>query len=127
MTINARVVVVGASDVGISFFENLCFCPHLRFNNLTLISKRGLPRSLQSTSCVYTAEEMALLSLLSWVNICEGIFLDKKMQVFKFWTDHHIKLLIVFSFFSFKVVFSISSKVKFSIIFPYQCYVRYHV
>ena len=64
--------MVGASDVGISILENLSFCPHLRFNNLTLISKRGLPRSLHSVANVYDSDEMAQISLRSWVNVVTG-------------------------------------------------------
>ncbi|XP_076819152.1 cilia- and flagella-associated protein 61-like isoform X1 [Clavelina lepadiformis] len=73
VTINARVVVIGASDVGIAFLESICFCPHLRFNNLTLISKRGLPDSLHSSALSYTSDDLAYLSLRSWVNVVQGI------------------------------------------------------
>nr|XP_002126453.1 cilia- and flagella-associated protein 61 [Ciona intestinalis] len=76
VTINARIVVVGASDVGISFLESLCFCPHLRFNNLTLVSKRGLPQTLLSSSESYSRDDLARLSLRSWVNIVQGFMTD---------------------------------------------------
>ncbi|XP_030854264.1 cilia- and flagella-associated protein 61 [Strongylocentrotus purpuratus] len=78
VTINARIVVVGASDTGIAFLETLAFCPHLRFNNLCLISPNGLPghmsfdetRSLfLSTSHCYTHDELSQISLRSWVNV----------------------------------------------------------
>ncbi|KGL94109.1 Uncharacterized protein C20orf26, partial [Charadrius vociferus] len=80
-SINTRIVVVGASDVGISFLETLVFCPHLKFNNLTLISVRGLPgkdllgskhrRFLINSHC-FNDEDYAQMSLCSWVNVVVG-------------------------------------------------------
>ncbi|KAM9316787.1 cilia- and flagella-associated protein 61 [Gastrophryne carolinensis] len=82
ITINARIVVVGASDVGISFLETLVFCPHLKFNNLTLISPHGLPGNKPPISCTdpsflsfrhcYNDKDHALMSLRSWVNVVVG-------------------------------------------------------
>ncbi|XP_064915525.1 cilia- and flagella-associated protein 61 isoform X1 [Columba livia] len=79
--INTRIVVVGASDVGISFLETLVFCPHLKFNNLTLISTHGLPgtdplaskhrRFLINSHC-FNDEDYAQMSLCSWVNVVVG-------------------------------------------------------
>lgn len=40
---NARVVVVGASDAGISFVEALISISYLHFSNITLVSPGGLP------------------------------------------------------------------------------------
>ncbi|XP_040285627.1 cilia- and flagella-associated protein 61 [Bufo bufo] len=78
-TINARIVVVGASDVGIAFLETLVFCPHLKFNNITLISTHGLPgnssctdQSFLSSSHCYNDKDYALMSLRSWVNVVVG-------------------------------------------------------
>ncbi|XP_053829912.1 cilia- and flagella-associated protein 61 isoform X3 [Vidua macroura] len=79
--INTRIVVVGASDVGISFLETLIFWPHLKFNNLTLISIHGLPgkdpqsskyrRFLINSHC-FDDEDYAQMSLCSWVNVVVG-------------------------------------------------------
>ncbi|XP_068042386.1 cilia- and flagella-associated protein 61 isoform X4 [Anomalospiza imberbis] len=79
--INTRIVVVGASDVGISFLETLIFWPHLKFNNLTLISIHGLPgkdpqsskyrRFLINSHC-FNDEDYAQMSLCSWVNVVVG-------------------------------------------------------
>ncbi|KAL5009389.1 hypothetical protein ScPMuIL_014970, partial [Solemya velum] len=91
VTINARIVVVGASDVGIAFLEQLAYCPHLRFNNLTIISPHGIPGEMapdeqrdlmMSTSHCYTHEEMTKASLRSWVNVVYGKMtsLDRKKK-----------------------------------------------
>ncbi|NWR44110.1 CFA61 protein, partial [Regulus satrapa] len=79
--INARIVVVGASDVGISFLETLIFWPRLKFNNLTLISIHGLPgkdpqsskyrRFLINSHC-FNDDDYAQMSLCSWVNVVVG-------------------------------------------------------
>ncbi|XP_015712110.1 cilia- and flagella-associated protein 61 isoform X2 [Coturnix japonica] len=81
VSVNSRIVVVGASDVGISFLETLVFCPRLKFNNLTLISTHGLPgRDLQGSkhrrflinSHCFNDEDYAQMSLCSWVNVVVG-------------------------------------------------------
>ncbi|NXN94399.1 CFA61 protein, partial [Rhinopomastus cyanomelas] len=81
VSINTRIVVVGASDVGISFLETLVFCPRLKFNNLTLISTHGLPgehlpgsrhrRFLINSHC-FSDEDYAQMSLCSWVKVVVG-------------------------------------------------------
>ncbi|XP_069090440.1 cilia- and flagella-associated protein 61 isoform X2 [Pleurodeles waltl] len=82
VTINARIVVVGASDVGISFLETLVFCPHMRFNNITLVSTNGLSDTrlsglkdgygfLANSHC-FNDKDYTLMSLRSWVNVVVG-------------------------------------------------------
>ncbi|XP_022350074.1 cilia- and flagella-associated protein 61 [Enhydra lutris kenyoni] len=81
ITVNAKIVVVGASNVGISFLETLVFCSHLKFSNLTLISTHGLPgkrllgteqrKFLASDHC-FQDRDYALMSLGSWVNVVVG-------------------------------------------------------
>ncbi|NXP54719.1 CFA61 protein, partial [Heliornis fulica] len=80
-SVNTRIVVVGASDAGISFLETLVFCPHLKFNNLTLVSVHGLPgkdlpgskhrRFLINSHC-FNDEDYAQMSLCSRVNVVVG-------------------------------------------------------
>uniref|UniRef100_A0A8C8Z7A0 Cilia and flagella associated protein 61 n=1 Tax=Prolemur simus TaxID=1328070 RepID=A0A8C8Z7A0_PROSS len=81
VTVNAKIVVVGASSVGISFLETLVFCSHLKFNNLTLISTHGLPgknllgaeqRKFLATDHCFNDKDYALMSLCSWVNVVVG-------------------------------------------------------
>ncbi|XP_056099351.1 cilia- and flagella-associated protein 61 [Rhinichthys klamathensis goyatoka] len=94
VTINARIVVVGASDTGLAFLEALTFSPHLRFNNLTLISTHGLPdrcsddnRRFLATSHCYSDQDQAQLSLRSWISVVTG-----KMKAIDR-EDKHVELM----------------------------------
>lgn len=44
---NSRIVVVGASDAGLSFLETLLMVPYMQFTSLTLLSPGGLPRGYE--------------------------------------------------------------------------------
>ncbi|XP_033104010.1 cilia- and flagella-associated protein 61-like [Anneissia japonica] len=94
VTINSRIVIVGASDVSLSFLETLAFCPHLRFNNLVLISPHGLPGDLATDDIVsnflstprnYTRDELAQISLRTWVNVVNAkmIAIDRASKYVK--------------------------------------------
>lgn len=101
VVINARIVVVGASDTGISFLEKFCFCPHLHFKNISLISHRGLPgessiekkeSDLRPSSCCYSKENYAQMSLRTWVNVIEDkmVAIDRVHKVITTLQGHHV-------------------------------------
>eukprot|EP00741_Cyanophora_paradoxa_P022490 tig00021464_g21716.t1 len=80
--VNARLVVVGASDTGVSFLESLSFVPYLRFTSLTLVSRAGSrgpapgEPSFVSTSHCFTRLEYAQLALESKVRVFDGKVVD---------------------------------------------------
>ncbi|KAJ8309534.1 hypothetical protein KUTeg_014408 [Tegillarca granosa] len=89
VTINARIVVVGASNVGLAFLEAF---PHLRFNNLTLISPHGLPGEMSpdeqreqmlTNNFCYNQDDFAKCSLRSFVNVVYGKMtsIDRKKKM----------------------------------------------
>lgn len=81
---NSRVVVVGASDTGISFIEALLSITYLHFSNITLIAPGGLPHhnvsrkrsNLKATSTSYTYRELKKLMLESRVTVIDSRMTD---------------------------------------------------
>jgi len=89
VAINSRIVIVGASDVGLSALETLVYCPHLCFNNLTLVSYEDLFYNSDDVSnmflpqCLnYNEKRRSLLSLKTWINVVQGKVtkLDRKSK-----------------------------------------------
>lgn len=81
---NSRIVVVGASDTGISFVEALLSISYLQFSNITLISPGGLPHhhvpdkkgNLKAYSTSYTFEELKKLMLESRLQVIDSRMTD---------------------------------------------------
>jgi hypothetical protein len=81
---NARIVVIGASDTGISFTEALLTITYLHFTNITLIAPGGLPHhhlptkksNLKTQSTSYTNEELTKLMLESRITVLDARMTD---------------------------------------------------
>ena len=81
---NARIVVVGASDTGISFVEALLSITYLKFSNITFIAPGGLPHhhnynkkaNLKAYSTSYTTEECKRLLLESRATVIDSRMTD---------------------------------------------------
>ncbi|XP_043265617.1 cilia- and flagella-associated protein 61-like [Colletes gigas] len=82
--VDAKVVVVGASDCGVAFMEHLALGPTLdsvRFANLTLISPNGLPFEKQHGGAIvrsipfrgrYCRDYRRLVVARAWINVIYG-------------------------------------------------------
>lgn len=85
---NTRIVVVGASDTGISFIESLLTIKNVHFTNIMLLSPGGLITMhinsqkdfLKASSTNYTLEELKNLMIDARTTVVDSkmVKLDKK-------------------------------------------------
>lgn len=85
---NTRIVVVGASDTGISFIESLLMIKDIIFTNITLLSPGGIITMhvnsqkdfLRAASTSYTLEEIKNLMIDARTTVLDTkmVKLDKK-------------------------------------------------
>jgi hypothetical protein len=85
---NTRIVVVGASDTGISFIESLLMIKDVNFTNITLLSPGGIITQhvnsqkdyLRAASTSYTLEEIKNLMIDARTTVLDAkmVKLDKK-------------------------------------------------
>jgi len=66
--VQEQIVVVGASDVAISFLKELIYQPHLCFTNLVLVSNQRN----DAVDSLYSEEDIVKLGLSTWVNVVHG-------------------------------------------------------
>ena len=84
ITKNSRIVIVGASDTGISFIEALLSISYLQFTNIVLIAPGGLPNhhydsklhNLKAYSTSYTQQELKRLMLETRVRVINARMID---------------------------------------------------
>ena len=80
IVINHRIVVVGASDTGISFIESLLSNMYLLFTNIYLVAPGGLPyyhiksdnENMRCSSTSYSLNELVRLMLENRVTVIDG-------------------------------------------------------
>eukprot|EP00002_Diphylleia_rotans_P023592 TRINITY_DN4643_c0_g2_i2.p1 TRINITY_DN4643_c0_g2~~TRINITY_DN4643_c0_g2_i2.p1 ORF type:complete len:782 (-),score=162.13 TRINITY_DN4643_c0_g2_i2:1542-3887(-) len=76
---NLRILVVGASDTGVSFIESLLFLPYINYNSLMLLSNGGLflwdsslSLMLPNSAC-YSRKELAQMCIESRIAVANGM------------------------------------------------------
>ncbi len=81
--------------ISVYFCSHFFFSPHLRFNNLVLISPHGLPGELEpdsrrsnflSTSHCYSQDELSQVSLRSAVNVVCAKMLAISRYAYMYWS-----------------------------------------
>ncbi|XP_019853392.1 PREDICTED: cilia- and flagella-associated protein 61-like isoform X1 [Amphimedon queenslandica] len=80
--VNTRVVFIGASDTILSCLQAMIFSPHLKFNNLILVSTHGMSKSngVLSDSCCFLDDTFSRLGLETWITIVPGTLLEIDRQ-----------------------------------------------
>ena len=85
---HARIVVIGASDAGMSCLESLMMMPYMQFTRLTLVAPGGLPHVTDNISpsafvenisggpCGYSKRKIQQLSFGSTVRIIDARMVD---------------------------------------------------
>lgn len=91
---NTRIVVVGASDTGISLIETLLSIKYINFTNISLLAPGGLVNmhvkepfsQLRSSSIHYSIPEMKSLMLDARITVINGKMhsFDRKSKFIKF-------------------------------------------
>eukprot|EP01135_Chromosphaera_perkinsii_P005016 Nk52_evm14s310 gene=Nk52_evmTU14s310 len=94
ITVNSRIVIIGASNAALSLMETLIYTSHLKFNNVTLISTSGTDnyyterdcseveaKFLSSSHC-FNPRELAQIGIENFVSVVRGklVGIDRKAQ-----------------------------------------------
>ena len=73
---NAQIVIVGSSDTGLAFAQELVYTAHLEFTNITLVSTDGLATyeegEFLASSLCFDAMELKQSGLENYINVVPG-------------------------------------------------------
>jgi len=69
LPVQDQIVVLGASDVAMTFLKELIYQPHLCFTNLILVSGQ---RDDAQANAIYSDDDIVKLGLNTWVNVVHG-------------------------------------------------------
>ncbi|GAX75485.1 hypothetical protein CEUSTIGMA_g2928.t1 [Chlamydomonas eustigma] len=77
-SVNAQIVVVGASECGLSAVEQMLLHPYLSYNYITLLAPGGI--SVSGPACEYTASLVARLGLEAGVHVLDGELVSLEVE-----------------------------------------------